>query len=179
MTIRKTLTLLLAALTIPGLAGAEGPTDGACDDTGLLVCAGMDLGANVACATDDAGLATCTYTYGWITTAYSPAALPGAESHAVEVVVSVCDGSGLCAAGAQRFEDACAWTAASSCDWSVGTEPRTFQKQLAMGECVTLRVDLQGSIEAETAHPSPRLASVAFDATGTGAGATCLLDDGR
>lgn len=170
------------ALASPAHAAVidETPTSGSCDGTGRLVCAGADVGASVACETDNAGLATCRWTYGWITTAYSPVGLPGSETHAVAWETTLCSSvSGCTTLDAGNAPSSCSWVGVFSCDESHGFGPLTSTRALAMGECVTLKVTLHAVIDADAAAGGVTLAHAHFVNDGEGAGATCFLDNGR
>lgn len=172
------LTLLAPPVGAIDLGG-ETPTEGDCDDTGRLVCAGMDLGADVPCTVTPAGFATCTWSYGWLTTAYSPLALHGEESHEVVATVNVCAAAAPCETTTQEHASTCAWLPAGSCDDGAPYAPQTVSAQLVYGQCLAVLVDLAGTIEARAGDAMVELATVAFSTTGEGAGRTCYDDDGR
>lgn len=173
------LALLLATALAPTVGAAESPRDGTCDASGRLVCAGLDVGGDAGCSVDAAGHAECWYTYGWLTTAFSPLGLPGDETHVVTAVVSVCI-DGDCSEDVREHEgDPCAWVGPVSCDDAGGPNPGAASVDLALGECVTLRVDLAGVIHARTGLGANDVARVQFENEGMAAASACHLDNGR
>lgn len=193
MSATRILTPILVALVAAAAfattpAGAvigqpgESPDDGDCDATGLLACAGLDVGADVQCAVDGAGNVACAYTYGWISTAYSPVGIPGEETHIVTATITTCiigSGPESCSAQTREHGDACAWVGPMTCDDSGGPNPGSVSAALAMGECARVTVTMHGVIDARAFVGTSEAASVHFENVGEGAGAACFLDDGR
>ena len=174
------ILLLLPLAASPAPAAAEGPTSGACDESGLLVCAGASVGARVACAAADAqGRVACAWTYGWITSASSPAGLSGTETHAITLTLTTCAGADPCSGSSHTLRRACAWLPAGSCDASFGSEEATVTATLAPGECLRVEIALHGAIEAKVPDLHHKLAKVRHDTHGEAAGAACVVDDGR
>lgn len=172
------LLALLALLAPPALA--EAPTQGACDATGLLVCAGADLGANVRCASNLAGdVVTCSWTFGWFVEGFSPVDLPGRESHVVDATVSVCSSVSGCEATPFHHAGSCSWIVPDSCLDSQAGPGGNVTRTLALGECLTVRVALTASIDASVVDGVATLATAHFGNAGGGAGSGCFVDNGR
>ncbi len=172
------LALALMVLSLPA-AGAESPTSGACDSTGVLVCVGADVGASVACGLDATGLATCSWTYGWVTTGYSPAQLPGHENDTVTTLVRICPGNGPCQDATTVATHGCAWTPVAGCDHSSSPPGGSTTAQLALGECLTVEVQMSVDVAGVVVEGGPALAHAAFHNAGGNGGAVCRVDDGR
>ena len=177
---RALLLLTLLFLCVPP-ARAESPTHGACDATGRLVCAGADLGADVRCAVAIANPArvSCAWTYGWLVEGSSPVHLPGRESHVVDATVRVCSSVSGCETTPFHHAGACSWIGLATCLDSQSGPAGSVARDLALGECLTVTVDLAASIEASVVDGVATLATAQYHATGQGAGAICLVDDGR
>jgi hypothetical protein len=161
-----------AALPLPT---DEGPTHGACDSTGLLVCAGADTGASVQCSIAfSGGDAGCQWSYGFLTTAYSPVGLPGSATEVYHATVRACSSLHGCVDAPWSSGDACSFTGPVACTHGVSGDPGQQAFTLALGECVTVTVLTEVWVNA-----TATLASVAFHNAGSGAGAACYVDDGR
>ncbi len=175
------IALLFVTVTAIPAGAAEGPLNGTCDDSGRLVCAGADVGANVNCSADLQGNAACSWTYGWITTAFSPLGLPGDESHTTITAIEICDGSGACSTEERIVESDCSWGPLMACDDSTGTgdAPEHYSTTLAVGECVTVTVQVAVVIDASVVTGGPALAAVHFENDGGSAGTACLFNNGR
>jgi hypothetical protein len=171
---RALVVLVLLPLLLPA-ARAESPGHGACDATGALVCAGMDLGANVQCAIAlDASAASCSWTYGWLTQAYSPALLPGHESHVIDATVRVCSSVSGCADTPFPHAGACDFVGLVDCTDSQQGPAGGVTRPLALGECLTVTVTIAGSIDASVAQGIATIATTHFESTGNGS-----VDNGR
>ena len=183
MLVRNLLLVALAALlttaTLP--AAAERPLDGDCDDSGVVVCAGMDLGASVQCSVAlDGSDASCAWTFGALSAAFSPLALPGHESHVVTGTITICTPGQACSTTPFSHEASCAWAPAFECGDSYGPNPgATDPVTLLDGECVTVTVALSGTIDAEVVDPALSLATVSFSNEGGDAGSACFYSNGR
>lgn len=182
--LRPLLALLLALLVaapataLPVARPEEGPTDGACDDTGYLVCAGANAGATVSCRFVTPTSAACSWTSGHVWTAYSPVGLPGAALVETELEVESCVDS-FCAVGVAPGGTECAWAPATSCDGGSGQGAESSPVTLAMGQCLKVTVTQRIMVYAESGLEGRALAAVAWTDVGEGAGAVCLVDDGR
>lgn len=181
----RALAVVLVLLLVP-TAGAifvpsgEVPGHGACDASGRLVCAGVDVGGTVTCATDAAGLAACTYRYGFLTIGYSPLGLPGSEQESERATLRTCSSFHGCTdAPFPEVHAACAWIAASSCGRSLGSEPATTSAQLALGDCLTVTVMMDADIGALVPDEAAPLATASYHNAGDAAGETCFVDNGR
>lgn len=173
---------LAAALSVPPLG--EYPADWSCDHE-TRVCAGVAVGATASCALKSNFTVACDYTYGMLSRAWGPDGEPGIEGHQADVLVTVCSS----VRGCQVLVDdvlagGCSWLPLLSCedDQSVLDGAHTTAV-LAMGECVTLRVAVDGRIEAQV---HGMLAPIAIDEANAwfehadeGAAQVCRVDDGR
>lgn len=171
---------LLVALAQPAVALStnEGPRDGACDESGVIACAGIDLGANVDCDITPTGVASCSWTRGWLSTAYSPLALGGSETHVVTTNLIVCVHA-VCEGTMTVDKVSCEWLPGASCDDGVGVPMESMSEQLALGECLQITVVMHGHIAAATTLGPFEMGAVTFENEGGDAGATCYVDDGR
>lgn len=172
------LAAFALALAIVPPAAAEEPTEGTCDDTGVLVCAGADAGANVTCAIAGA-VASCSWTRGNVWTAYSPVGLSGSATVAGAGTLRVCIDTACSTAALDPYAGACDWIAILECDGDFRDEGDVGPITLAMGQC--LRVEVIETVHVDAWAPSfpTTLVEVAWDNHGEGAGAVCLVDDGR
>ena len=161
-----------AALPLPV---DESPTHGACDSTGLVVCAGADVGANVQCTASLAGDAgSCSWTYGFLTTEYSPLGLPGSGAEAYHATVRACSSVHGCAQTPWSAEASCTFVGVTACTHDTAGAPGEQAFTLVLGECMTITVLLDAWVNATTP-----LGSVAFHNAGEAAGAVCYVDNGR
>lgn len=172
----RTLLVVLVLLTPLALAD-EGPVQGDCDDTGKLVCAGAEVGADARCFMVNATFAKCAYTYGNVWTAFSPVGLPGNASGAVHTLVESC--VVLCAAGAAESSFGCDFLGVVSCDGGEGFSFETAPVELALGQCLRVSVTQRIDIEATVVRGVAQVARAEWTHHGVGAGAVCLVDDGR
>lgn len=170
-------TVLIVLLLLTPLALAEGPTDGDCDDTGKLVCAGANVGARVECRMETPTAAKCAYTWGDVWTAYSPVGLPGEASGAVVTQVEAC--ADVCVGSETTTPFSCSFVGLEACDGGAGHEDETPLVALAMGQCLRVTVTQAIHIEAEVVRGVTTLATTGWRDAGEGAGAVCLVDDGR
>lgn len=177
------IPVLLAVSLATGLAPSltqETPQHGACDATGKLVCGGADVGATVTCNTDNTPHAACAWTFGWLTEGFSPAQLPGNETHVLDASVRICSSVSGCEAPILfHLETACAWGPALDCLDSRQGPAGSATRPLALGECVRIDVDVQATIDAAVVDGVAQLARAHFHNAGTAAGAACYVDNGR
>lgn len=174
----RALVLLLATVLVLPFAAAESPQHGACDSTGRLVCAGADVGASVQCTASATGFASCAWTAGWLTQGSSPLQLPGHESHVVRIDATVCGPSG-CVDLRTDGGSSCSWLPAMSCTDDHAEPPGSATAQLALGQCLTVHVDMVVDIVASASAGSVSVATASYHGTGGGAGAACFDDNGR
>lgn len=159
--------------------GGETPRGGTCDPSGLIVCAGADAGANADCEITPAGSISCWWSYGWLTAAWSRAGLPGSESHTANVLVTACSSMTGCeTVDSHEATSSCAWDVGGACVDGPGFFPPGLSRQLAMGECLTVTVDVHATIEAQAGPPGLANA-VTWTTHGTHGAQECRLDDGR
>ena len=170
-------TLLLALVLLTPLALAEGPTDGDCDDTGVLVCAGANVGARVECRMATPTQAQCGYTYGDVWLAYSPVGLPGEASGQVVTQRTVC--ADACAGSGTTTPFACDFVGLDACEGGAGHEGETPLVTLAMGQCLRVTLTQAIDVEASVVRGAGTLATTSWRDEGDAAGAVCLVDDGR
>lgn len=173
-----------AVLALPPLG--EYPNEFSCDGASRRVCAGAEAGAWADChAGADNASATCSWTHGWITRAWSAQAESGDESHAGAFAVDACSSvRGCTRLDAGTVADSCAWHLVLSCDDSDGPHAGNFTTgTLALGECFTLTVTSDVAIDAripgDLAPLAPSPARASFASHDVGAGEWCRVDDGR
>lgn len=146
------------------------------------MCAGADVAGTVACAlAADGARFSCVPTMGWLTTAFSPLGLPGRGTHVFFAEVSWCSSVGGChelpASNGQFLS--CSFSAIQECgaDEAIVTNTILFGS-LAMGECVTMHVDMTAQVEA-TVTSVVAIERHFFENTGRVSGQVCRTDDGR
>lgn len=170
------------ALSVPPLN--EYPADWSCDQE-TRVCAGIAVGGAASCTLKPNFTAACTYTYGSIARAWGPDGEPGIEGHSADVLVTVCSSMSGCDTLVERsFGDDCSWLPLLSCEDSQSVlDGAHTTPVLAMGECVTLNVALDGIIGAQVhgilAPVVIDEASVWFEDASSDGAQVCRLDDGR
>jgi hypothetical protein len=170
--------VLLLSFLVPTSAG-EGPVDGDCDTTGLLVCAGANAGAVVECALVTPTSAACSWTHGDIWTAYSPTQLSGSVDVESEAIITTCLG-GICSAPTEESaSESCTWLPAMACDGDARSEGDAGPVTLAMGQCYRVTVTRTISVAARTPAQLKTLATTSWSDEAEGAGEVCLVDDGR
>lgn len=178
----RTVLLLVAAslaLALPAPpAAAEGPVDERCDSSGLLVCAGANAGASVACAITAEGVASCSWTRGFVWNAYSPVGLPGSSTTATSGAVETCV-AGSCSETTDDDASSCAWVAPTGCEGDGLEAGAVGPFALAMGECLLVTVTEAISVEASAEAAGSEVAAASWGDAGEGAGQVCRLDDGR
>jgi hypothetical protein len=178
-TIILVLALLLAPLVLP-VGSAEGPTDGRCDDTGRLVCAAANAGANVTCTLTPTHEASCDWTAGYLWEAYSPVGLPGDATMSTLFVWTTCITGHGCHVIDDDGDATCSWVAILTCGGSVGPLSGSVgPSQLALGGCLTVTIVQSITVEASVVSGGPLLATAAWTDLGEAAGSVCAVDDGR
>lgn len=170
-------TVLIALVLLTPLALAEGPTDGDCDDTGKLVCAGANVGARVECWMATPTAAKCAYTWGDVWTAYSPVGLPGEARGQVVTQFEAC--ADVCAGSQTTTPFSCEFVGLEACDGGAGHEDETPLVALAMGQCLRVTVTQVIDVEASVARGVATLAETSWRDANAASGAVCLVDDGR
>ena len=168
------LPLALLIAFVPPVA-AEGPVDGTCDASGLLVCAG----ANVDCSFLGPQTVSCDWTYGHIWTAFSPIGLPGDATFVDAVTVEVCVPNAPCEASMINGAGGCSFAPGLSCDGDLLGGDSTGPVDLIDGECVSVTVTVSISVDARVVNDDLPLADVSFTANGGDAGTECFYDNGR
>lgn len=139
---------LLLPITLP-TAAAEGPSEMACDATEQLVCAGVEAGAGVQCSVGSTGVTQCNFAYGWLARAYSPIGLSGSETHAIHAVVETCWRNEPCVQTLREETRECAWIATMECNEVSPVTTGHRRSVLAPGECVTVTVTVDLTIQAQ------------------------------
>ncbi|HEX2022325.1 MAG TPA: hypothetical protein VHH36_06395 [Candidatus Thermoplasmatota archaeon] len=187
---RRALVLALASATLAPLAAAipppltdEAPRDWTCDAE-VRVCAGAETGGDASCATSAAGVANCTWTYGWLTRAWSEGPEAGSEAHAFSAVVESCSSVHGCAVvQTSAASSGCAWAAVGACDDGQGPYSGAAERALQMGECLTLRIALRVEVDARAEGPLapllPDPVEVSYVVAREAGASTCRVDDGR
>ena len=171
------LAAVMLLATFPS-ARAESPTDGTCDGTGLLVCAGANAGGHVACDITAAGVATCAWTRGNIWTAFSQT-LPGSADVTSGGTVQVCVDQACTTTVSSYPAESCAWLPASTCDGANTDAGTVGPVQLQLGQTLRVVVASVVHVEARAHAGDVEFARVVFDNAGEGAGAVSFVDDGR
>lgn len=176
------LAPVAAALSVPPLG--ESPADWACDGE-TRVCAGIAVGGAASCTLKANFTAACTYTYGLLARAWGPDGEPGIECHQADVLVTVCSSMRGCETLVDDvLAGGCSWLPLLSCeDQQSELDGAHTTPVLAMGECVTLRVAVDGRIEAQVhgmlAPIAIDEATAWFEHADEGASQVCRVDDGR
>lgn len=183
LALRRWLTFallpVLALAVVPSAAVAEGPTDGTCDESGLLVCAGANAGGFVDCFFESPTSIGCDWTRGFIWAAFSPAGLPGESEATATATLTECVDQD-CTTSATTFVIApCAWLPAMECVDDGGDAGTVPARELEMGQCLKVEVDVEIVVTARVVSSALTVSTVSFSNSGGDAGQECVLDDGR
>lgn len=181
--------ILVLSMTAPTAAAAERPDTWRCDDTELLVCAGVDVGGAVSCeltrTSTETADANCAWTYGQLLGASSPLGLPGEAAFDWSATITTCltDASLQpisCSAASTGAGATCVWAPTDECIESQGPNPgQTEVVGLQTGQCLSVEITTSGTAEAWTLDQDGELAYAEMTDTGSSSGATCLQNDGR
>ncbi len=180
---------LVLALTAPTVAAAERPKSWTCDDSGQLVCAGADAGAQISCdltrTSDSSADARCSWTYGQLMGGASPLGLPGEAVFAWSATIRVCHTTAdlqpiSCDSTTPAGDATCSWAPLQECIESQGPNPgQTDVTVIETGECLLVEIETSATAQAWTPTQGDELADAAHTGTGSNAGAACLQNNGR
>jgi|GEM_PF-2945204 len=170
---------LVCGLFASALVAGEGPTDGVCDSTGRIVCAGADAGGNVVCVYATPTSVRCDWTRGIIWTGFSRVGLPGiVEGHAVGAL-EVCLDQSCTTDTNDRDLPACSWLPAMDCVDGQTAGGTVGPIELAMGQCLKVTASESIQVTARVINHDLTLSQVSYANHDQGAGQECLVDNGR